>query len=196
MHHSPTPYIRAHLDLTGMRLGETLYFNLDNARGPFPRDYSRFIQIDKHNVIDEVLIRTDPLVELVDGLTVDPVFWIGGAPDLQSSVAVPWAAPAGYGPIPPPYFSGKYLTVDELNAQPVNLFGHTAAVFPYGVDNTGTPDNRDHLRYLAVTAALPPSAPEDTFVFRGRRRSLPVVPPKVVATGTLAVTLKLFPKRA
>lgn len=181
----PYYYIQSSLDLSGARLGDTLYFNQDNSLAYLTdRDYKRFIILNQNVLLGEVMVRTQPTVELLDPESEAPVFWIGGAPDTQSEVAVPWAAPSDYGPIAPPGFSGRYLSLDEINANPINQYGHTSAIFPYGVNTNGDPDPRTDLRYLAISILPNLSA-------RPLTRPLPGT---IIKQGTVQVTIKIYPK--
>jgi hypothetical protein len=176
----PYYYVQASLDLSGARTGDTLYFNLDNSLSYLTkREYTRFIILNENVLLGEVMVRTRPVIELLEPTMESPHFWIGGAADTQSAVMIPWAAPATYGPIPPPGFSGRYLTLNEINANPINPFGHTSAVFPYGIDTNGQPNTRADLRYLSISI-LPaqPTASSET----------------VIKQGTVEVTVKVYPK--
>jgi hypothetical protein len=148
----PYEYIHTSLDLTGAKNGETFYFNLDEDFDYLTvRDYYRYIQIVQSSIVGDVLVWTDPPVVATAVTPNGPLFTIGGAPNLQSPVVVPYAAPIAFGPKVPPQFSGAPLTLIELNSNPINYFGHSAAKFPYGQDNAGNPDARTNLRYLAIT---------------------------------------------
>lgn len=148
----PYQYITVSLDLTGAKNGDTFYFNLDDDFNYlYMRDYYQYIQITKESIIGEVIVWTDPIVTVLQETANGPVFTIGGAQSTNSPVIVPYAAPSGFGPQVPPMFSGSELRTTELNANPINFFGHSAAKFPYGQDNNGNPDSQTNYRFLAIT---------------------------------------------
>jgi len=175
----PYYYVSAELDLAGISNGETLYFNLDNSFDyTTNRDYYRYIQITNQSIIGDVIVSTDPVVTTLSETANGPLFTIGGAPSIYSDVDVPYAAPAGFGPKIPPQFSGSSLRTNELNANPVNYFGHTAAGFPYGQDNSGNPDTNKNFKFLAIT-------------IRNPDLSLGV---PIVESGVVKVIIKVYPK--
>lgn len=176
----PYSYIRASLDLAGALAGDTLYFNKDNSTAYLTtRDYYRFIQITNESIIDDVIVSTlnDPVVTTAETAN-GPLFTIGGAQSTALPVVVPYAAPAGFGPQTPPQFSGAALRTNQLNANPVNYFGHSAAAFPYGEDNNGNPDLNTNYKYLAITVSSPDVATGTV----------------LVTSGTVEITLKLISK--
>ncbi len=183
----PYYYIQASLDLAGTVAGETLYFNEDNTidylSDPY---YKKFWTLDGNNIVGDVFVQTDPKIVLYDNLTyladnTHPILCgIGGAPSLTSPVQLLYAAPPFYGPQTPPRFNGFPMTVGELNSNPLNVFGHTAARFPYGVTNALVPDTRTNLRYLGIT-------------FYENGVNLPAGTP-LVESGTVHVTFKVYPK--
>jgi hypothetical protein len=175
----PYEYITSSLDLAGAKNGDTFYFNLDEDFDYLTtRDYYRYIQITQNSIIDEVIVWTDPVIVATQITPNGPLFTIGGAQDLQSPVAVPYAATIAFGPKVPPQFSGSPLNVSEINGNPINYFGHSAAKFPYGQTNAGVPDNRTNLRYLAITISSI-DAPVGTIL---------------IESGVVYVTLKVLSK--
>lgn len=187
----PYVYITASLDLSGMLAGETLYFNQDNSTAYLSDPYyNGFITLDENVLVGDVLIRTSPPIVLFPrprvanvstGNTYIPVTCgIGAAESLGAPVELLYCAPQNWGVQTPPQYNGALFTVEQLNANPISYFGHTAARFPYGVTNTLLPDTRTNLRYLGVT-----------FYSDGVR--LPVGTP-LVESGTIHVTLKVYPK--
>ena len=159
----PYYYIVASLDLTGAISGGTYYFNKENNLAYLDRlDYDKFYILDKNAIVDEVSVYAYPEVKATNLNVYGPIFLIGGAEDSFSETVLPYAAPSGYGPILPPGFSGAPLTVAQLNEGSVNIFGHVAAKFPYGVTNFGIPDPRTDLKYLSVSV-LP--HPQESYSF-------------------------------
>jgi hypothetical protein len=145
---SPYYYLTASLDLAGLAYG-TYYFNFDNdfAYASDPT-YRKFVSVDENVVLSEVTVYTNPPLETESGV----VFHIGGAANTNGApVKVDWAAPAGYGPVSPPGYSGAFLSVAELNEGSVNYFGHEGGHFPYYTDNEMKEDLSNAYRYLAVT---------------------------------------------
>jgi hypothetical protein len=175
---NPYRYLTASLDLAGAINGDTLYFNLDNNVDYLTnRDYARYIILTQESIIDEVIAWADPVV-VAQTTPNGPLFNIGGAETLSSAVAVPYAAPIGFGPKIPPQFSGAPVNLASLNAKSINYFGHAAAKFPYGKTNALVVDPRTNLNYLAITVTNP---------------DLPAQTP-IVESGMVHVQLRVFPK--
>lgn len=175
----PYQYITASLDLTGAKNGDTFYFNLDDDFDYlYVRDYYRYIQITKESIIGEVIVRTDPNIITLQETLNGPVFTIGGAENTSSGVTIPYAAPVGFGPKIPPQFSGASMRTFELNANPINYFGHSAAKFPYGQDNSGNPNTQTNYKFLAITISS---------------IDVPVGTP-LILSGIVYITLKVYPK--
>jgi hypothetical protein len=136
-------------------------------------------------------------------LSDDVQITIGGAVNNTTSpVVVPWAAPAGSGPESPPNFVGGPLTVDEINAGPVNYFGHEGGHFPY-FENNSVPDLSTGYKWLAITISnnniqnlgLPQRRLTRYQRQLSRRpRALPVGE-SVIEQGVVTVVLKLYPKQ-
>lgn len=202
----PYFYVMAHLDLAGKAEG-TYYFNYDNnftyATQTTP-EYTKFIPIDQNLLISEVTVYSNPPLVLEDEL-IPVTLTIGGAANTTGGpVVVPWAAPAGEAPVPPPGFVGGPLTVDEVNAGSINYFGHEGGHFPYYLNLAQNPDLSNAYKYLAVTI----SSEQDTQMLNaqakarrlrrlnGRSRNARTLPsgPSVLSAGRLAVLLKLYPK--
>lgn len=175
---APYYYVTASLDLTGLAYG-TYYFNFDNdfAYASDP-NYHKFVSIDENVMLSEVTVYTNPPLETDSTV----VFRVGGAANtVGAPVQIDWAAPAGYGPVAPPGYSGSMLSAEELNAGSVNYFGHEGGHFPYFTDNEMKEDLSNAYRFLAITlepaedatknaasvspaapaAAAAPPAPED-----------------------------------
>lgn len=183
----PYYYVTASLDVSGMRAGDTLYFNADNdiayLQDPF---YTNFVTLNENCIIGDVLVRTDPPVLLRNDLPFSTIPFapellcaLGGAESLTSEVVLPYAAPFGFGARAPPQFAGSPLSLGQLNQNPVNYFGHTAARFPYGVTNAGVPDTRTNLNYLAFTVYANSVYPIGT---------------PLIASGRVYIKLKVYPK--
>lgn len=175
----PYYYVNANLDLSGMVNGDTLYFNRDNSTAYLnDRFYNRFITIDENCIIGDVLIRTEPYIQTFAETANGPLFTIGGAETIETPVVVPYAASSGFGPKIPPQFSGASLRTNQMNTNPNNYFGHTAARFPYGQDNSGNPNTNTKYKFLAITLTNPDQS----------------LGTAIVEFGTIYVTLKVYPK--
>jgi hypothetical protein len=175
-----------------MLAGDTLYFNVDNSTAyledPF---YTGFITIDGNSMIGDVIVRTDPVIRTFDtlpgiGYLIPPgielsglVCAIGGAESLAEPVVLPYSAPTGFGPQSPPKFCGSFMSIGELNQNPINYFGHTAARFPYGVTNSLVSDPRTNLNYLAFTIYANATFPVGT---------------PAIQSGRLHLKMKVYPK--
>lgn len=147
----PYDYIRAQLDLKGAKNGDTYYFNLDNNLNYLKNpNYTRFIKLTEQNIIGDVVVSTEPFIQIYETNN-GPLFTIGGALNTNSPVVVPYAAPSGFGPKNPPQFSGESLRTNEMNSNPINYFGHSAAKFPYGEDNSGNPNTNTNYIFLGIT---------------------------------------------
>lgn len=183
LHHTSAPvveYVHVELDLSGMRKGETVFFNRENMRSVDPRFESNihYLTLDGNSIIGDVLVYAQPdLVSTSFGSSATTLT-IGGAVSRSASVELPYAAPAGYGPRTPPQFSGAALTLAQVAARPVNYFGHTAAKFPYGQTNGGVPDARTNLKHVGVTVSHPTAS----------------VGAPLIESGTLHVILKVYTK--
>lgn len=175
---SPLKIIEASLELNEIRNGTTLYFNYDNSLKYLKskRDYYNYIQIPKETVIDEVTVLTDPVVYTYTDNS-NPMFSIGGARDLNSPVTVLYAA-ANQGTYFRPQYQGEILSTSQLNSNPINYFGHSAAKFPYNQNNNGNPDSFDQYKFLALTIYDP--------LFPDRQ--------PIVQSGVLHLLLKTYPK--
>lgn len=150
----PYKYVTASLDLSGAVNGDTFYFNLDNSlEYRKMREYYRFIRITKESIIGEVDVYVDNPIQTVQETLNGPLFTIGGALNTSSRVVVPYAAPSFWVPLLPPQFNGSSLRTFEINQNPTNYFGHSAAKFPYGEDNNGNPDPIDNYQLLAITVS-------------------------------------------
>ena len=183
----PYFYVTASLDVSGMYAGDTLYFNSDNSTAylndPY---YTQFVVINENCIIGDVLVQTDPPVLLRNDVPLNTTPFapellcaIGGAESLTSEVVLPYASPFGFGAQVPPRFAGSPLSLGQLNQNPVNYFGHTAARFPYGVTNDGVPDSRTNLNFLAFTLYANSMYPAGT---------------PLIASGRVYVKLKVYPK--
>ena len=156
----PYYYITASLDLSGAVFGGTYYFNQDNNfTYSVVRDYAQYVVIDENSIIGEVAVYANS--ELISSTYAqdeekDIYLSIGGAKSTSDPVSVYWAAPAGFGPytiedLPGPFYNGYPLTLDEVNAGPVNYFGHEGGHFPYDRDNEYKVDSSKKYKFLAVT---------------------------------------------
>lgn len=198
---APYYYITASLDLSGCTNG-TYYFNEENSLA-YANDpnFNKFIVVNENVIISEVMVYTNPALVLNEEVK-ECAFTIGGAANHSTSpVVVPWAAPAGSPPGVPPAFSGESLTADELNAGPVNYFGHEGGHFPYFYNGVAD-DPSSEYRFLAITidSDLQFAGLNEKLVARSKRRararglrSLPSGP-VVVDEGRVTVVLKLYPK--
>jgi hypothetical protein len=212
---APYYYISAHLDLSGVIVpsgGITYYFNKDNNLGylltPFTagvgyEDYHKFHMIDENAVIGEVVLYSNP--DLVEGTI--PVgdalkLRVGGALDTSSPVLAPdtWGGVTGFVP--------GLVGVSDVNTASVCYFGH---------EGGGVAEDK---KFLAVSISLediiplapasgdapapaPVDAPEDEPVIveapRSQRalkrsRAPRVIVPPTIASGSLHVVVKVYPK--
>jgi hypothetical protein len=157
---APYYYLNADLDMVDVKVGETYYFNSDNDFiYRTARDYNNFYTLDSSSIVDEVVVYAPVKLKASQETVYGPVLLIGGAQSTSSEVVIPYAAPTGYGPKVPPQFSGFPMRIADINSGSVNIFGHSAAKFPYGVTNYGVPDLRTDLKFLSVSilATPPPS---------------------------------------
>lgn len=200
---APYYYLSGTLNLAGAVTDGTYYFNLDNSlEYAENRDYNRYIMVDENALISEVIVFSDEDIVPVDGEEGSLNFLIGGADKmnaLDSSVVIPWAAPAGSAPVAPPGFVGDAVSWEEVNAGTVNYYGHEGGHFPY-FEDAGSPDLSKRYKYLAVTVnKTPRSLPEPEGSGKGVRqkkrvyRGLPEGNP-VVLEGKISVILKIYPK--
>lgn len=212
---APYYYISAHLDLSGAIVPEegslTYYFNKDNNLGylitPLTaglgyEQYHKFHMIDENAVIGEVVLYSNP--DLVAGTVpagYQVVFRVGGALDTVSDVLASdtWGGPTG--------FSAGLVNSDDINTGSVCYFGHE-----------GGGDGEDK-KYLAISMSLeevgdapapaPEAAPEaapaeePVVIVDENPRSLraakkaralrQVIPPSI-ASGSVHVVVKVYPK--
>jgi hypothetical protein len=123
----PYYYISAHLDISGMQLGQTFYFNKDNnlsyldPKKDNDGGYYNYWLIDSNAVIGDVVVYSNP--GLLEGTNIQPddaYIWIGGADSMDGyptgPVLQPWAGKTG--------FSAGPLSVNDVNSANVCYFGH------------------------------------------------------------------------
>lgn len=189
---APYYYVRASLDLAGAVDGGVYYFNHDNNFNyASVREYNNYVVIDENSIIGEVVVYSNNDFVAADAENA-PEFAIGGAahPSVGGGVQVRWAAPAGSTP-----GLGADLTMNEVNAGSVHLYGHEGGHWPYNQPNANT------YKFLAVEVnpgQLAPQAGRDLTRSEKRKirrigRSLPVGN-LAVEEGKLTVVLKVYPK--
>lgn len=204
----PYYYVQGTLDLAGAVDGGTYYFNLDNSfeYALSNQTYGRYLIIDQTMLISEVIVFSNDDLLPVDPLN-SPDLRIGGADrfdPVEPYVKVPWAAPAGEPPVPPPGFVGGDLTLDDVNNGAVNYFGHEGGHFPYNEDLDAKEDTSVRYKYLAVTVnpqtainnaeALTEQARSKARQKKAfKARALPTGS-KVIESGHLSVILKIYPQ--
>lgn len=122
----PYYYITAHLDISGMEMGQTFYFNKDNNLSyldPKKDDdggYYKYWMIDSNAVIGDVVVFSNP--HLLEGtMAVDDAYiWIGGADSMDGHptgpVLQPWAGKTG--------FESGPLSINDINSANICYFGH------------------------------------------------------------------------
>lgn len=183
----PFFYIEGSLDLSGMRTGETRYFNVDNSLA-YETDpaYTGFLTLNGTCILGDVIVRTEPQLQTpayVGGLGFPPspgvLCMIGGARSTSDPVVLPYSAPFGFAAQTPPKFNGSTLSIGQLNQNPISYFGRTAARFPYGVTNNGTPDTLTDYNFLAITVFANSLYPAGTLM---------------IDSGTIHIKLKVYPK--
>ena len=210
---APYYYISTHLDLSGVVVpseGITYYFNKDNNLGYMLtsltpgigyEDYHKFHMIDENAVIGEVVIFSNP--DLVEGtVTVgkEIKFRIGGAETTTDPVLAPdtWGGITGFFP--------GLVGVSDVNTGSICYFGH---------EGGGLAEDKKFLA-VTITEELIPGAPipdapivddstpvEDDPVIvdapralrtQKKAKSVRVVVPPTIASGSLNVVIKVFPK--
>lgn len=156
---APYYYITAHLDLSGVYIGEneslTYYFNKDNNLSYLDSlvspNYHNFHLIDSNAVIGDVVLYSNP--DLVLGESAALLFDVGGAvfdpavvqPALVDPVSAVWGGPTG--------FSSGSVSAADINTGVICYYGHEGGHDPSAHDS----DVNEH-RYLAVTISYDPDA--------------------------------------
>lgn len=213
---APYYYISAHLDLSGVIVpegGVTYYFNKDNNMSymltPFTaglgyESYHKFHMIDENAVIGEVVAYSNPnLANGTVGVGNELRFRIGGAMDTTSPVLSPdtWGGATG--------FNAGSVNVADVNTGSVCYFGHE-----------GGGANEDK-KFLAVTiteeelllapgsepapeapADAPAPVDDDIVIVEAPRsqralkkaKALRVATPPSIASGSLYIVVKVYPK--
>jgi hypothetical protein len=149
---APYYYISAHLDLSGVHLGQneslTYYFNGDNSLvyldSLVSPNYHNYHMIGSNAVIGDVVLYSNP--DLVLGEGADLEFDIGGAefdpdniqPESAAPVEAVWAGPTG--------FASGPVNAADINTGVVCFYGHEG-----GHDPLAHASDVDKYRYLAVS---------------------------------------------
>lgn len=182
---APYYYISAHLDLSGMDTGETLYFNRDNslAYKAKPDEYSKFITIDSSSVIGEVVVYANPDLTSEISTSVKNIK-IGGAPSYTDSVSVVWAGQTGSTP--------GNISINDINNGVVCRYGHEGG---HAVGD----DEDNSIKFLAIS--IPPLVDELGLKASKKypkriklSRALKQIEPTTIGSGTVYVVVKVFPK--
>lgn len=183
----PFYYLEGSLDLSGMRTGDTRYFNVDNSLA-YENDpeYTGFLTLKGTCILGDVIVRTEPQLQMPAYIGATGIFaapsvlcMVGGARSPSDPVVLPYSAPFGFGAQTPPKFNGSTLSIGQLNQNPISYFGRTAARFPYGVTNSGTPNTLTDYNYLAITVFANSLYPAGTLM---------------IESGTIHIKLKVYPK--
>jgi|688.fasta_scaffold174294_3 hypothetical protein len=215
---APYYYISAHLDLSGAIVPSsgslTYYFNKDNSLGyqltPFTaglgyEQYHKFHMIDENAVIGEVALYSNP--DLVAGTVPagqQVVFRVGGALDTASPVNAPdtWGGPTGF-------VAGTVNSAD-INTGSVCYFGH---------EGGGAAEDKKYLAISMSLAVIPPTGSADPEVApevepepqgeepvviidenprslraTKKAKALRLVVPPSIASGSVYVVVKVYPK--
>lgn len=149
---APYYYITAHLDLSGVHLGQndslTYYFNSDNSLvyldSLVSPNYHNFHMIASNAVIGDVAVYSNP--DLILGESANLDFDIGGAdfdpaniqPETADPVSAVWAGPTG--------FSSDAITAADINTGVVCYYGHEGGHDPNQHDS-----DVDIYKYLAIS---------------------------------------------
>lgn len=149
---APYYYITAHLDLSGVHLGDnnqlTYYFNSDNSLvyldSLVSPNYHNFHMIGSNAVIGDVVLYSNP--DLVLGEEADLEFEVGGAefdpdniqPETADPVTAIWGGPTG--------FTSDAVNAADINTGVVCFYGHEGGHDPAVHDS-----DVDTYRYLALS---------------------------------------------
>lgn len=149
---APYYYITAHLDLSGVHLGQneslTYYFNSDNSLvyldSLVSPNYHNFHMIASNAVIGDVVLYSNPDLILSEGANLQ--FDVGGAdfdpaniqPETADPVSAIWAGPTG--------FTSDSVTAADINTGVVCYYGHEGGHDPNVHDS-----DVDIYKYLAIS---------------------------------------------